>query len=217
MFVDKKNFVLIVISLLITNHCFTTVGPVIEWIREKTRDSRRVTFEAVLHLIEQRGVKTVLETGTARGGHLAFDGDGGFTIFFGLWCALNDVHLYSVDISPVAIQNARTMVGQFEKNVHLVVDDSIHYLQQFDKPIDFLYLDSFDFDKENYRLSQLHHLHEIDIAYEKLSPHAVVMIDDCGLPNGGKGRFVIEYLLHRGWEIYMQDYQVIMIRSQKSS
>lgn len=87
------------------------------------------------------------------------------------------------------------MVCQYEKNVHLVVDDSIEFLRNFDKIIDFLYLDSYDFEANNPVSSQMHHLHEIEVAYNKLAPNAVVMIDDCGLSHGG--RLAINYLLNK--------------------
>lgn len=53
------------------------------------------------------------------------------------------------------------------------------------------YLDSFDFDISNPLPSQKHHLKEIEAAYDKLTDNSVVMIDDCDLPGGGKGKGVI--------------------------
>lgn len=214
MFKVNQFCLLVFVGLLLSHNIVQSiVEPVVNFVKKEARGARRETFEAALHLIDQRSVKTIIETGTARGGALAFDGDGAFTVFFGYWSALNGADLYSVDINPYAIQNARYIVSEYEKNVHFIEDDSAHFLQQFHKPIDFLYLDSFDFDSNNPEPSQLHHLHEIEAAYDKLTPNAIVMIDDCGLPHGGKGKLVIDYLLKKGWRTYMESYQVIMVRS----
>jgi hypothetical protein len=102
-------------------------------------------------------------------------------------------------------------VDQFGSCVHLVEGDSVNFLKNFDRQIDFLYLDSYDFEKNNPSPSQQHHLREIEAAYDKLTPQSIVMIDDCDLAHGGKGKLVIAYLLDKGWSIYAQDYQVILV------
>lgn len=187
--------------------------PVINFVRAHVKGPRRRTFPKAIELSNQRQIKTIVETGTSRGGTLAYDGDGGFTIIFGYWSQLHNAELYSVDIDPKAIERAHSVVDKYGEIVHLVEDDSVHFLQHFNKTIDFLYLDSYDFDKNNPHPSQLHHLHEIEAAYNKLAPHSIVMIDDCGLAYGGKGKLVVDYLLNKGWSIYAQDYQIIMVHS----
>lgn len=184
--------------------------PVINFVQENVVGRRRRTFTKAINLINERNVKTIVETGTARGGNMAYDGDGGFTIIFGYWSQLHNAELFSIDINPKAVERAHSVVDKFGSVVHLIVDDSVHFLQNFNKQIDFLYLDSYDFEKNNPTPSQLHHLHEIEAAYDKLTPQSIVMIDDCGLPHGGKGKLVIEYLLNKGWSVYAQDYQVIL-------
>ena len=178
------------------------IDPVIAFMNANGCDRAKM-FELVLRLIDTRQCKTIVETGTARGPK-PFNGDGGFTPIFGYWCTLNSAKLYSVDIKPDAIKNALNLIKEFSNNVHLFLDDSVHFLENFDKTIDFLYLDSFDFDSNNPVPSQLHHLREIQTAYDKLAPNAVVMIDDCGLPHGGKGKFVVEYLQKKGWFICLR-------------
>ena len=188
-----------------------TNDPIINFVREHIRGSRRRTFTTAIELSNKHNVRTIVETGTARGGNLAYNGDGGFTIIFGLWSQLHNAELFSVDIAPEAVEKARDVTAQFGNNVHVVQNDSVDFLKNFDRSIDFLYLDSFDFDKNNPDPSQLHHLHEIEAAYDKLSPHSIVMIDDCGLPYGGKEKLVVNYLVSKGWTIYAQDYQIILV------
>jgi hypothetical protein len=78
-------------------------------------------------------------------------------------------------------------------------------------PIDFLYLDSYDYEWNNPSPSQEHHLREIQAAFPRLHENSVVMIDDCALPQGGKGKLAIEYLKERGWKILLEQYQTILI------
>lgn len=209
----KIKITSMLLVILIMQQTNAVLAPISAFMNTNGCGGRRHTFDIALQLLENRKLKTIVETGTARGGNMAFCGDGGFTIVFGYWAHLNNAHLFSVDISDVALANAKTMVSDYLGSVHLVQDDSVHFLKHFNQVIDFLYLDSFDFDKNNPEPSQLHHLYEIEAAYNKLAPNAVVMIDDCDLPHGGKGKLVISYLLKKGWYIYAQGYQVIMLRS----
>jgi hypothetical protein len=105
------------------------------------------------------------------------------------------------------------MVQPYMDHITFVESDSVQFLKEFDKEIDFLYLDSFDYEKENPLPSQEHHLKEIQVVYNKLKPESIVMIDDCDLPGGGKGRLAIDFLTARGWKVVFKSYQVILIRS----
>ncbi|MBI3901288.1 MAG: class I SAM-dependent methyltransferase, partial [Chlamydiia bacterium] len=143
-------------------------------------------------LLKQRGAKVLVETGTARDGRKNFDGDGGSTIIFGEWAKHHQALLYSVDIDPTAVKIAKSVTKKFGPSVHVICSNSITFLENFQGPIDFLYLDSYDFDANEPLPSQEHHLKEIIAAYPKLHKDSIVMIDDCGLPHGGKGVLVID-------------------------
>jgi len=210
------KFKIISLTLLCTSLAANApkiIDPVDAFINANLHDSRNNGFHTVLRLMRERNVHLVVETGTARGGHMAFTGDGGFTIIFGLWASLNKAHLYSVDISAQGIENAKTMVKPYMDYITFVEDDSVHFLKEFDQTIDFLYLDSFDYEKNNPLPSQEHHLKEIEAAYDKLKPESIVMIDDCDLPGGGKGKLVINFLTARGWKVVFKSYQVILVRA----
>lgn len=88
----------------------------------------------------------------------------------------------------------------------------MEFLSRFDRPIDFLYLDSWDFDFADPAPSQQHHLREIIAAYPRLHAQSMVLIDDCNLPHGGKGRLVIQYLAERGWRVLHSEYQTLLVR-----
>lgn len=176
-------------------------------------DKRYWTMLAALKLCEAREVKVMIETGTARNGDKNFVGDGGSTIIFGNWAYDHQVPFYSVDISPVSVWHAKEATKAYADFVEVVCGDSIEFLQNFDQPIDFLYLDSYDFELWNPKPSQEHHLKEIIAAYPKLHAQSIIMIDDCELPYGGKGTLVIDFLKQEGWKISHKGYQVIMVKS----
>jgi hypothetical protein len=174
-------------------------------------DIRYHSFLFSFLLMKERAVKTIIETGIARGGISNFKGDGGSTILFGKWIEKYGGEFYSVDIDKNNLLNASEALKDTTGRVHFIECDSIKFLKNFKKPIDFLYLDSYDYDIQNPHPSQNHHLQEIIAAYPYLSEKSIVMIDDCNLENGGKGKLIIEYLLEKGWKILIDGYQVILV------
>ncbi|MCH9631313.1 MAG: hypothetical protein S4CHLAM37_13350 [Chlamydiia bacterium] len=180
--------------------------------RHPTTSKRYGTFYRALELLNQRKAKIIVETGTSRFGDRGYVGDGGSTIIFGHWALNNDATLYTVDISRENIIQAKNATELFKENTHYCVSDSIKFLKEFKSKIDFLYLDSFDYSFKNPYPSQAHHLKEIQVAYDKLHENSVIMIDDCNIRFGGKGKLAIEFLLKRGWKIDTNDYQVILTR-----
>lgn len=194
---------------------FKTLDPLLP--RRYNFGKRRDTLREVLRLLDERGATTLLETGVARMGLEKSKGDGASTIVFGLWAKQNDAHLYSVDIDPEATERAGVAVNDMDlaDNVTLVTSDSVAYLDEFTDAVDFLYLDSYDYHKTDTAIqtaSQDHHLKEIKAIEGCLHEDTVILIDDCDMPNGGKGKLVIERLTVRGWKVHMSEYQVILTR-----
>lgn len=176
-------------------------------------DKRYSTFLQSFILMKERSVKTIVETGTARRGKFNFVGDGGSTILFGEWIEKYGGELYSVDIDRFCLWNAAKDLNDQTGRAHFIESDSIEFLKSFNKSIDFLYLDSYDYDDNCPAPSQNHHLQEIIAAYPLLTKKSIVMIDDCSFKNGGKGKLVIEYLLEKGWKLLAEGYQVILVQS----
>jgi hypothetical protein len=194
---------------------FKTLAPLLP--RTYNFGKRRDTLREVLRLMEERDATTLLETGVARMGLEKSKGDGASTIVFGLWAKQRGAHLYSVDIDPEATERAGQAVDKMElsENVTLVTSDSVAYLDEFTDTVDFLYLDSYDYHKTDTAIqtaSQEHHLKEIKAIEGCLHDDTVILIDDCGQPNGGKGKLVIERLTANGWKVHMSEYQVILVR-----
>lgn len=175
-------------------------------------DKRFNTFDYVLKLMYKRNVKTIVETGTARNGQCNCRGDGCSSPIWGQWAQKNKAVVYSVDIDPEAVQSSSLACASYLDHMVFATSDSVEFLRDFKKPIDLLYLDSYDFDISNPVPSQEHHLKEIIAVYPRLHKKSIVLIDDCGLPSGGKGKLVIEYLLAKGWKIALSEYQVVLIQ-----
>ena len=196
---------------------FKTLAPLLP--RRYNFGKRRDTLREVLRLLGERGATTLLETGVARMGLEKSKGDGASTIVFGLWAKQNDAHLYSVDIDPEATERAGQAVAKMDlsDSVTLVTSDSVAYLDEFTDMVDFLYLDSYDYHKTDTAIqtaSQAHHLKEIEAIEGCLHEETVILIDDCDMPNGGKGKLVIERLTANGWKVHMSEYQVILVKGK---
>lgn len=218
----KKPFFLYFLSLILLYQAAPLNGAEDSFLEEENfltgrlskQDKRYPTFLLALQLLKQLKAKTLIETGTARNGDQNFWGDGGSTIIFADWASKNNALLHSVDISPIAIQYAKEASIPYQDHIQFTVGDSIAFLKNFNQPIDFLYLDSFDFELNNPLPSQNHHLKELIAAYSKLHDKTVIMIDDCDLPHGGKGKLAIEFLIKKGWIVLHSGYQVILVSSK---
>ncbi len=178
---------------------------------------RRDSFKKTLQLLEHRQAKIIVETGTSRKGLKGTKGDGAATIVFGKWAKQNNAHLHSIDISEDSVKGSQDEVTcqQLNNFVTVHLGDSLKYLSTFNEPIDLLYLDSYDYsrtDKDIQTKSQEHHLKEFKFAEDKLHGNTIVLIDDCGLPGGGKGKTVVEYMLQKDWEILMNAYQILLVK-----
>ena len=214
------KYVLLIVSVVVLAAIlrklfrYKTLAPLLP--RRYNFGKRRDTLQEVLRLLDERSASVLLETGVARMGLEKSKGDGASTIVFGLWAKQNDAHLYSVDIDPEATKRAGAAVDEMglSDNVTLATSDSVEYLDEFTDSVDFLYLDSYDYHKTDtgiQKASQDHHLKEINAIEGCLHDDTVILIDDCDLPNGGKGKLVIEYLTEAGWKVHMSEYQVIMV------
>jgi hypothetical protein len=187
-----------------------------DYLKDKipTDNQRYETFKYVLELLEQRSGKILVETGTARYGDRHFDSDGGSTIIFAQWSRDHSADFFSIDLNDMHLDTAKKAViryvPDYQDHIHYVYSDSIVFLREFNQPIDLLYLDSYDYELDNPAQSQEHHLKEIQASYPFLTKKSIVMIDDCALAGGGKGKLVIEFLVKHGWKIVKAQYQTIL-------
>ncbi|AUP81059.1 class I SAM-dependent methyltransferase [Flavivirga eckloniae] len=179
---------------------------------------RRVTFAKTLKLLDERKAKMIIETGTSRLGLQNTKGDGAATIVFGKWAQQNNAKMHSVDISEDSVNGAQNEVNiqGLNDTVTVHLNDSLEFLRTFEEPVDFLYLDSYDYSKTDTEIqvkSQEHHLKEFQLIENKLHDNSIVLIDDCGLPGGGKGKTVVEYMQKKDWKVLIDAYQILLVKN----
>lgn len=116
------------------------------WFRWMFRDklaSRWPTMHAAVNLWQQRGGHSIVETGCAR---LPDDWGGGMSTWVLAHVAKqHGGYLWSVDITPKHVEFCNKLTEGFADVRTVTTQDSVEYLKAFDKPIDLLYLDSFDY------------------------------------------------------------------------
>lgn len=210
----KTFYIFALFFTAFSSSCFSDEISASSYLKDRLEasDKRYPSFKLALELLEERNAQTLVETGTARYGNEEFEGDGGSTIIFGDWATRHDATLFSVDKSSEAIESAKQVTKKCGDHVEFACSDSLEYLDKFDRSIDFIYLDSCEYDSNQPLTSQDHHMKEIIAAYPALHKNSVVMIDDCDLPNGGQGKLAIDYLLDNHWKILHQGYQTILIQ-----
>jgi len=128
-------------------------------------------------------------------------------------------HIKTVDLSENAIEICKIMTKEHDKNISYIVDNSENVLNSCaSQSIDFLYLDTGNMDENTAQL----HLREAKIIVEKdvLKNDGLILIDDVRNPymllknitnnKFGKSKYAIPYLLENGYQIVMDEYQVIL-------
>jgi len=172
---------------------------------------RMPTFNLALELIPPLG--NIVETGTMRIPE-NWIGDGFSTWIFAEFIKENSGQFWTCDIEPEPIEFAKQYLKDYS-TINYVVDDSVHFLKNFNRPIHLLYLDSLDFDiskPDQQKISQQHVFNEYEAAKDKLEHNSIILIDDCKLINGGKGGMLIPHLLDNGWKIKLDVYQTLLVR-----
>ncbi len=220
LFIQNKRVIMLTLTALLVavGGFFTwrelTMSENVRFLNDKMsrHNGRYYTFLRAMDLMDQRAAKVLVETGTARCGLKDAKGDGASTVVFGQWAQKHDTILYSVDIDPQSIQNAAADLGDCRDHVKLVLGDSVEFLARFKEPIDFLYLDSYDYDEQDPEPSQEHHLKEVLAVMPRLHDKSIILIDDCKLKGGGNGKLVIAYLLQHGWKVDRNAYQVLLVK-----
>jgi Methyltransferase domain len=171
----------------------------------------RTFFQALL-LALLRNATTIVETGTARqSGNWTFDGQS--TVVLGAFAQRYGSRLWTCDADASHMARAQDLTAPFAQQIEYVVSDSVEFLRRFSGPIDLLYLDAVDFDEHAPEAAQDHALREGQAALPALHEDSIVLIDDCNVPQGGKGGRLIPFLLSRGWKVVGRKYQVLLARS----
>lgn len=186
------------------------------WFETKYKeglDARYFTFKVALNLFLQLGGNNIIETGCQR---MVDDWGGGCsTLIFGNFCVKYNKQLWTVDLNYKNLEVAKQATAEYKSHITYCLHDSLAFLEAFDKPIDFLYLDSFDCSIDplvGSAPAQQHQLAELKIALPKLSSNCIIGLDDNNFPDGGKTKLSKQYLLNNGWMCILDYQQTIWIR-----
>lgn len=184
----------------------------------KPETGRNKSFLKVIEILEETYKQpiTIVETGCIRNvTEESKFGDGWSTLNWEYYCKKTNSKVYVVDINQEHINQSMKIVPSSDF-VEYTKDDSVNYLQNFDKKIDLLFADSYDYcgDAENIFKCHMHSLNEIKAAWDKLKENCFILIDDVFSDSwDGKGKFSIPYLLENGFElVYFMDSQALLKR-----
>jgi hypothetical protein len=181
---------------------------------------RNSSFLKVLEILEKEYNRpiTIVETGCIRNTtEESKMGDGWSTLNWEYYAKKTDSKVYVVDIDANHLSQSKKIVPESDL-IKYTQDDSINYLQNFDKKIDLLFLDSYDYcgDDENIRKCHEHSLNEVKAAWDKLNEECYILLDDVfsDVNWTGKGELTIPYLLENGFEkVYYIESQVLLKRN----
>ena len=190
--------------------------------RNPQRD-RASSLSIVFELLDEKEDKNflIVETGCMRADHgqLALGDDGASTFIFDDFINYYDGEVLSVDINQDNVNHATAMTSDKTK---VTCSDSVKYLWSLpeEKKIDFLYLDSFDFEPNDPIPSQEHHLKELCAVMKNLKKGTIVCVDDhlntpnfdqyrASLARGGKAAFIEHFMDDIGAELLHDGYQIL--------
>ena len=178
---------------------------------DNIKNIRFNSFEETLKLSFKRGLKTIVETGTARGKTKFFFikkynwKDGMSTPMFAEYAKFIKGKLHTCDISAENIDNARKFTSNFSNYIEFYIQDSLIFLREFSLPIDLLYLDSLD--GHNPTAASNHQLKEAQIAVKKLHDKSLILLDD----KGSKTNLSINFFTENNFSIiYETKHQVLL-------
>ena len=168
------------------------------------KNIRFFSFKETLNICKNRMFKNIVETGTSRGKIKFFFfrkynwKDGMSTIMFAEYAKFFNGKLHTCDISKENIENAKKFTSNFKNFVNYYIDDSVNFLNNFNKTIDLLYLDSFDgHDKDK---ASEHQLKEAKASMDNLSSNALVLLDD----KGAKTNLSIDFYKKNGFKTILE-------------
>jgi len=174
------------------------------------KNFRFSSFEFALIEAQKRNHKTLVETGVSRGKRKFFFfskinwKDGMSTMIFSDYARYINGTLTSCDIDKRNIDNAKKFTKKNKEFITFVNDDSVNFLTNFNKKIDFLYLDSLDGQFEG---ASKHQLEEIKIAKKYLHDQSLVLFDD----KGDKTKLSIDYMLENNFKILNETREQVLL------
>jgi hypothetical protein len=160
----------------------------------------------------------------------------GSTMKIARFCAARAIHMITVDMDPHNGTVARRDFDRAGFSFEAVTAKGEEYLETGDSPIDYAFLDAYDFDHGKHsdlrqsryetflgsRISdrECHemHLRCAKALVRRLSPDGLICVDDTWLDAAGKwtakGALAVPYLLENGFELIRADNRAALLRRQ---
>ena len=175
------------------------------------RETPKSYIDRAIALFKKRNGKVIVELGSMRfplthnldTERCAYCMDGHSTL---LWARTN-AELYTVDIGPKTIEIA-TEACQNYPHVTAVLQDGIEFLNNFNKPIDLLFLDAWDAVPDTNYAEK--HLEAYQAAKKNLHDNSLILIDDTDVYEGGKGRLIIPQAIIDGYKVIFSGRQTLL-------
>ena len=171
-------------------------------------------FKKTLEIAMNRGSKVIVETGTSRGKKkfLFFKRfnwkDGMSTLMFSEFANFIKGELHSCDISEKNINNAKIFTKKYSKYITFCLGNSIFFLKKFDKPIDLLYLDSYD--GHDPVAASNHQLEEAETSLKNIHNNSLILLDD----KGSKTNLSVKFYLKNNFKIVFETkYQILISKN----
>ena len=178
-----------------------------------------LTFKTALGLFMQLDGNLIVETGSMR---MKDDPGGAYTLLWGAFCKRYNKKFITVDVLPEVTNICKECTIEYADYITYVTQDSVDFLNNFNEPIDLLFLDSMDcpnpvVPEEEYVLplesTQKHNYAEFRAANKNLHKNSLLLMDDNGFSNGGKPWITKNYLLTQpDWVCLLDSAQSLWIK-----
>jgi len=184
---------------------------------KKIPEHGRDGFIPVLNNLYKRQNPVLLEIGTQRSYSM---GDGCSTTLLGWYCKNYSGHLWTVDIdTSFSEKNIKEL--KLDKNVTVVQQDAMIFVETFKERIDFLYLDAWDWGptNEDRKIAEEMHIKFFKLVEPLLKDDAIILIDDIVNQEtyDGKGKQLIPYMLESGYELIHTSYQFLFKKKKQKT
>jgi len=148
------------------------------------------------------------------------------------FCKKNDIHFVTVDVNEDNIKTCKERLKEINPEFEAVASTGEEFLKKYDKKIDFLYLDGFDYfhnfhsqgRKDNYKKylgleitdENCWNMHLNCVKNSTMSDNGIICINNV-LNNeyAGKGKLAIPYLMKNNYEVdRLSDQCAILVKSK---
>jgi cephalosporin hydroxylase len=175
--------------------------------------SYRMIFRELLR--RRRRDFTIIETGCAFGGGWCH---GSSSFLFIEFLNVFGGKLISIDLNPEHMAACRRLVETVRPatgraRFFPMVGDSVAILGSLPDRADFVYLDSWDLERDDPEPSMRHHLAEFKAAKPIFvrSQELIVAVDDNLKPlDIGKGKYILDWARQTGQDVLLDDYHLVM-------